>query len=149
MFASILVPIDIAQESSWRYALPEAIDLARAAGGHVTALAVVREVSALFESAYLAFQLERMVGDARAKLSAIVAGFVTEGVVLNHETRFGSIGHEILAAASKHAVDLIVMESHRPEMRDYVIGPNAAHVARHASCSVLVLRKAVANASRS
>jgi universal stress protein F len=33
------------------------------------------------------------------------------------------------------------MASHRPEMRDYLIGPNAAHVAQHASCSVLVLRR--------
>lgn len=29
MFKTILVPIDLAQESSWRFALPEALELAR------------------------------------------------------------------------------------------------------------------------
>jgi nucleotide-binding universal stress UspA family protein len=35
----------------------------------------------------------------------------------------------------------ILMASHRPEVKDYLIGPNAAHVAQHADCSVLVLRR--------
>ena len=36
--------------------------------------------------------------------------------------------------------DLIVMGSHRPELRDYLLGPNAARVVRHAPCSVVVVR---------
>jgi nucleotide-binding universal stress UspA family protein len=34
---------------------------------------------------------------------------------------------------------LIVMGAHRPAFQDYLIGPNAARVVRHAKCSVLVL----------
>ncbi len=30
--------------------------------------------------------------------------------------------------------------SHRPELKDYLLGPNAARVVRHANCSVLVVR---------
>ena len=37
--------------------------------------------------------------------------------------------------------ELIVMASHRPELRDYLIGPNAARVMRHADASVLVVRE--------
>lgn len=144
MFKSILVPIDIAHESSWRFAVPEAVELARASGGRLTIVTIVRELSALFESAHLAFQLERMVSDARARLRTIIASIETAGVPLSQDVKFGSIGPEILRAAAEQAADLIVMESHRPEMLDYVIGPNAAHVARHAICSVLVLRKAAA-----
>ena len=33
------------------------------------------------------------------------------------------------------------MASHRPELRDYLIGPNAARVMRHADASVLVVRE--------
>jgi nucleotide-binding universal stress UspA family protein len=60
---------------------------------------------------------------------------------MTEEVRFGSIGHEILGAARERRADLIVMASHRPEMKDYFIGPNAAYVAQHAFCSVLVLRR--------
>jgi len=45
-----------------------------------------------------------------------------------------------LTTAHEQRADLIVMASHRPELKDYLIGPNAAYVAQHAFCSVLVLR---------
>jgi nucleotide-binding universal stress UspA family protein len=37
-------------------------------------------------------------------------------------------------------VDLVVVGSHRPTMKDYLLGTNAARVIRHARCSVLVPR---------
>ncbi len=52
----------------------------------------------------------------------------------------GTIYQEILSAARKIEVDLIVMASHRPALEDYLLGPNAARVVRHADCSVLVVR---------
>ena len=41
----------------------------------------------------------------------------------------------------KAEADLIVVGSHRPAMRDYLLGTNAARVVRHAHCSVLVARE--------
>ena len=46
----------------------------------------------------------------------------------------------ILAAAKEYAADLIIMGSHRPELQDYLLGPNAARVVRHSAKSVLVVR---------
>lgn len=145
MFKSILVPIDLAQESSWRFAIPEAIELAKAGNGKLTAMTVVRDMKSIFEGVALPFQLERAVADARKELAVIAGNFRTDAMAIAQEVRFGSIGREILAAAKGHSCDLIVMASHRPEVLDYLIGPNAAHVAQHASCSVLVLRKYAAN----
>lgn len=141
MFNSVLVPIDLAHESSWALALPEAMEIAKAGGKRIIVMTVVRETTAMFEGVYLAFQLERMVAGAQNRLAQIIAGFENPQISVQQEVRFGSIGREILACAREHSVDLIVMASHRPEMRDYLIGPNAAYVAQHASCSVLVLRK--------
>jgi nucleotide-binding universal stress UspA family protein len=36
---------------------------------------------------------------------------------------------------------LIIIGSHSPSMQDYLLGPNAARVVRHANCSVLVIRE--------
>ena len=77
---------------------------------------------------------------AADQLAQIVSQYRDRNVLLNDEVRFGSIGHEILATARERKTDLIVMASHRPEVLDYLIGPNAAYVAQHAACSVLVLR---------
>ena len=120
MFKSILLPIDLAHESSWRFAMPEAIELAKAGQCKLTVMTVIREPKMLFEGIYLSFQLDQMVAEARSNLDKIVRNFRTTEVLI---------------------VDLIVMASHRPEMLDYLIGPNAAHVARHAGCSVLILRR--------
>lgn len=54
--------------------------------------------------------------------------------------RFGSIYREILAQAKEDNSDLIVIGCHRPDLADYLLGPNAARVVRHASCSVFVVR---------
>lgn len=141
MFKSILCPIDIAHRSSWQFALPQAVELAAAGGKRLLVVTVVRDLASMFEGIHLASQLERVVSEARSRLSLIVADIDAKGVKVDQDVRFGSIGAQILAAAKDRGVDLIVMASHRPEMKDYLIGPNAAHVAQHAECSVLVLRR--------
>ena len=52
----------------------------------------------------------------------------------------GGIYKEILHCAEETGADLIVMASHRPGYEDYLIGPNASRVVRHAKCSVVVVR---------
>ena len=52
----------------------------------------------------------------------------------------GSIYSAILETAKKVKADLIIIGSHRPTMGDFLLGPNAARVVRHAECSVLVVR---------
>jgi nucleotide-binding universal stress UspA family protein len=52
----------------------------------------------------------------------------------------GKVYQEILKAADAIKADLVVMGSHRPELSDYLLGPNAARVTRHARCSVMVVR---------
>lgn len=140
MFHSILVPIDLAQTSSWQPVLPEAVALARQNGAALAVVAVVRDLTSFFECRYLAFQMDDAVSEARRALAAITRQFATPELPIRQVVRFGTIGGEILAEAEDGGADLIVMASHRPEMTDYLIGPNAAYVVRHAPCSVLVLR---------
>ena len=52
----------------------------------------------------------------------------------------GSIYDSILRTATSIDADLIVIGAHRPELKDYLVGPNAAKVARHAVQSVLIVR---------
>lgn len=140
MFKNILVPVDVAHKSSWETAIPQAIELARAANAKIAIVTVVRDTAALLEGVRSRLQLQAMVDAARGQLSSIVRKYAGEGLKMAEDVRLGSIGHEILATAADRKADLIVMASHRPEMIDYLIGPNAAHVAAHAPCSVLVLR---------
>jgi universal stress protein F len=141
MYVSILVPVDVAHESSWKHALPQAIELARTHGARVTVLTVLRQTSLMFEGVYLAFQLEQLMAAAREKLAQIVAAHDLAGLQVTQDVRMGSIGGEILASIRDTGADLVVMASHRPEMQDYLIGPNAAHVVANTKASVFVVRE--------
>lgn len=140
MFTSVLVPLDLAQPSSWERALPVAHDMAKANKASLSVVTVLPETKLLFEFVQLPFQLEEAVTRARGRLTAII-GATLPGVNVHQDVRVGSVAHEILEAGRGIGADLIVMQSHRPEMRDYLLGSNAAQVVRHARCAVLVLRR--------
>ncbi len=53
---------------------------------------------------------------------------------------WGHSSRTILDQASENSNDCIVMHSHRPSVQDYFLGSTAAHVVRHAGCSLHVIR---------
>ena len=57
-----------------------------------------------------------------------------------HIVAVGSVYEEVLRAADLDGADLIVIGAHRPDLKDYLLGPNASRVVRHSNCSVLVVR---------
>ncbi len=69
-----------------------------------------------------------------------LAGEIGEGRSFKVAVADGTIYVGILDLAANIEADLIIMASHRPEMRDYLLGANAAKVVRHAKCSVMVVR---------
>ncbi|MFN3209777.1 MAG: universal stress protein [Roseovarius sp.] len=52
----------------------------------------------------------------------------------------GNIYDSVLRTADRIGADVIVVGAHRPELRDYLVGPNAARITRHANQSVMVIR---------
>ncbi|WP_417769851.1 universal stress protein [Stappia sp.] len=79
---------------------------------------------------------------ARDALHAFIDAHVPKGTRVQAVIGHGNIYEEILVSADKVNADLIVIGSHRPELKDYLLGPNAARVVRHAKISVLVVRGA-------
>jgi nucleotide-binding universal stress UspA family protein len=81
------------------------------------------------------------IDKAREELHAFIDAQVPEGLRVQAVIGHGNIYEEIIEAAEKVQADLIVIGSHRPELKDYLLGPNAARVVRHAPLSVLVVRR--------
>ena len=78
--------------------------------------------------------------NARNLLRRIVADQVPESVNVRHIVGEGTIYKTIIETADRVGADLIVMGANRPELQDYLLGPNAARVVRHSLRSVLVVR---------
>ena len=63
------------------------------------------------------------------------------GVEAEIEVRHdGSSYHNIIESAKENEADLILIDSHKPGLADYLLGSTAGKVVRHAPCSVLVER---------
>ena len=142
MYRNILLPVDLSDKHSWRKALPTAIALCQTFQARLHVIAVVPEfglpmVGQFFPEGYE----DKLRQQAAKQLKALVAEQVPDEVPTRRIIAEGRIYREILKAAQTIRADLIVMGSHHPELKDYLLGPNADKVMRHADCSVMVVRE--------
>jgi nucleotide-binding universal stress UspA family protein len=141
MFRTVLLTVDINEESSWRKALPAAVFQLRGGGGALHALTVLPDFGEGIVGSYFpAGFAERSQTAAASALEDLCSHSIPREIALVCAVRRGSIYREIMRYADEIECDLIVMASHRPELSDYLLGPNAARVVRHAKQSVLVVR---------
>lgn len=142
MYKRILVAIDLNEESSWRNPLVAAAEQARKFGSEqLIVLTVIREIDALVYAQVGAVGYEMMACGLENQLAARVRAVdvydLKPKIVVEHGE---SIYDVILSIAQEAGVELIVVGSHRPAMKDYLLGTNADRIVRHANCSVLVAR---------
>ena len=141
MYKNILLSVDLNDESSWKKALPVAVDMCQSSGASLRVLTVVPDFGMSIVDQYFPEGFEKDMGEKVLEaLKAFVKENVPDGVKVQHIVGEGTIYEVILKMAEDTKADLIVMASHRPELKDYLLGPNAARVVRHADCSVLVVR---------
>ncbi len=141
MYMKILLTVDLNDESSWKKALPQAMELCRASGGVLHVVTVIPDfglgaVGSFFPADYE----EKSLKKANEDLKAFISKHVPSEVESRHLIGYGTVYKEILRVAEDIKCDLIVVAAHRPDLKDYLLGPNAARVVRHADCSVMVVR---------
>ena len=144
MAKNIVALVDLEDESSWRKALPAAIDFARHTGARLHVLSVVPDgmlkmtvVAQLIPEDYE----RKLTDDAKQRLASLIGEYPAEDLQLEPVVRVGSVYKEALRFADDVEADLIVVGAHKPELKDYLLGPNAGQIVRHAKCSVLVVRE--------
>jgi nucleotide-binding universal stress UspA family protein len=137
MFKRILVPVDLAEPDLARPAIETACTMADSAGGAIRIVHVL-PMTPVMLAEYVPpdfdAQQRKSAEDGMKALTG-TCGLGSDRV--SGVVRQGGIYHEVIEEAK---ADLIVMTSHRPDMRSYFLGSNAGHVVRYANCSVLVLR---------
>jgi universal stress protein F len=144
MYDNILIAIDLDQPESWAKALPTSLALARCFGARLTLCSVVPDTEAELEAEWSASGYREMIAVADAKLKALAAEHDIDAAT---QVGTGPIWGGIVDTAERIGADLIILASHRPQMKDYLLGANASRVVRHAACSVLVVRGAPAPVS--
>ncbi len=144
MFNEILVPVDLEEESSWKKALPVAIELCRKFAKKIHLVTVLPTYGMAIVGGFFPKDFEKKAfAAAQEKLAALAKEQIPDDVPVECIVKQGTIYEEIIEtrAGLGDACDLIVMASHRPKLEDYLIGPNAARVLRHSHVTVMVVRE--------
>lgn len=142
MYRDILLPVDLEHDSSWRKALPTALELVKAFDARLHVIAVVPDFGYSMVGAFFPKDFEkRALEKANEALHEFVKHRIPEDVPVQHIIGHGAAYEEILRFAERTGCDLIVMGSHRPEREDYLIGANASRVVHHSKCSVMIVRE--------
>ncbi len=141
MYKEILLSVDLNEAESQVKAVRAAVGCAKAFGGRLHVMTVVPDFGMSIVASYFPKDFEKKaLENARQSLDLFIKENVPEDLQTQHIVGHGTIYQEILNRAEEIGADLIVMASHRPDLEDYLIGPNASRVVRHADCSVLVVR---------
>jgi universal stress protein F len=146
MYKNILVPIDPAHGEVADKILTTAKALLDE-GGQITVVSVIEPIPSYMEGYVFeeAFQ-QRLQENRDAQYAELQAAMDRTGVTGKAILHDGSPSPEILRIAKDMKADAIVIGSHRPDLRDYLIGSTAARVVRHAQCTVIVERSTVMTA---
>ena len=138
---TILVPIDLAHETGLQKTVDHAVMLAEQTGASLHAVSVIPDYGMALVGSFFPKNFSE---NALKETSVALANFVDEhfpaGVTVEQHVRQGTIYEQIIRVADEVGAEMIVMASHRPEMKDFLLGPNAARVVRHAKRSVTVIR---------
>lgn len=140
MYKNILLPVDLSDKDTSAKALAAALALTTPE----TTLHVVSvlptlgsaQLSGYFSADHEKQALKRFGDD----LCAWVADHISNDFNVKPHVLHGTVYHEVLLAAKKLQADVIVIGAHRPELKDYFLGSNAARIVRHAPSSVFVVR---------
>jgi nucleotide-binding universal stress UspA family protein len=140
MFKDILLAVDLAEPGSWKRALPVALELCKASSAVLHVISVLPAIDPRVGAYFPADANKKMLEEAASDLRGFVKQHVPAGAKVQDIVAQGTIYKEILATAERIGADLVVMASHKPGVRDYLLGANAAHVVRHYPRSVMVVR---------
>lgn len=142
MFKHILLAVDLGHPEASEKSVPTAVEYAEQFGSTLHVMTVVPDFGMSIVGSFFSKDHEKkMMDEANKQLHDYVKKHVPESVQVQHIIGHGTAYEEILRVSEEINCDLIVLGSHRPNMKDYLLGPNAARVVRHADCSVLVIRQ--------
>jgi len=137
VFKKIMVPVDLAHRDDLGKALSCASDLAGHYGSEIVYVGVTSSTPGQLAHNPAEFKTKL---DAFASEQAEANGVkASADTIVSHDLR-SDIDDKLLEAARDIGADLVVMQSHMPNVMDYVWPSNGGKIAEHAKCSVLVVR---------
>ncbi len=141
MTKHVLCAVDLTHLETEVHILNRAAELARFYGADLSVVTVLPDYGMPIVASYFnEGAMKEAVRLAEQQLRDFVQNALHDSGSVSQIIEIGTAYEKILATIDETAADLVVMGAHKPELADRFQGPNSARVARHASCSVLIVR---------
>lgn len=148
--SNYLATIDLAEEESWKNVIKKTVDMATGIdGAKIYLMTVISGITTGIDQRYAIrgemkgsteYPMQEWKKEAANKLREIADMHIPKELQAGVVVENGTVYREIVDAAKDLDIDQIVMGAHSPSLADFLLGPNSARVARHAGCSVTVVR---------
>ncbi len=143
MTHSVLCAVDVSNGKDDVKTIQTAARMAAADGAQLDVMAVVpdfglSQVGSFFNEDHH----DKMVAEAKVALNELVTTSLDadQNANVRHVVATGRAYEEVLRLAASTNPSLIVVGARKADLTDYLLGPNAARIVRHANCSVYVVR---------
>ncbi|MGO3343854.1 MAG: universal stress protein [Marinomonas sp.] len=141
MYKRILLAVDLNDDWSWHKALPTTLQMCKAFSAELEVISVIPTYGNSWVGEFFPKGYElKMITQLEAHLKKFIERNIPQNVAVNYKSSMGKVYEEVIEHADNINADLIVMASHNPSSKDYVMGPNASQVVRRTTRSVLVVR---------
>ncbi len=141
MFKNIIIPVDLSDKQSLKAVFPPALNFVNAFGSKLHLVHIMPDFGMKLVEDYLP---RHWMSDQKQKyikqFEEIVEKYVPTGVSVDYNIGRGAIYDEVIKYSESVSADLIIISAVRPQLRDYMLGPNASKIVRHSSISVMVVR---------
>lgn len=146
MSGSVLCAVDISNGDDDIKTIQVAARMAALEGAQLDVIAVVPDFGMSTVGGFFGKDHhEKMVSEAKNQLNVIVTSALdtAQNSKVRHVVATGRVYEEVLRLAEKTNPALIVVGASKVEvdLADYLLGPNAARIVRHAKRSVYVVRE--------
>ena len=145
-----LAAIDLADEQSWEGVIKKTVDMATGLdNSKIYLMTVISGITTGIDQRYAIrgemhgstdYPMQKWKDEAAVKLQEVANEHIPKELQAGVVVENGTVYREIVEAAKDLNIDQVVMGAHRPSLADFLLGPNSARVARHAGCSVTVVR---------
>lgn len=144
MSGVVLCALDVSQPDHETPVLRRAAQLAKLDDARLDVMTVLPDFGTSMVGSYFQPDYhEKAEAETRKALSGLVEKVLgpEANAEIRHIVSTGTVYEQVLHVARVDRATLIVIGSHRPALRDYLLGPNASRVVRHSACSVFVVRE--------
>lgn len=141
MTKHILCAVDLAHDGDARAILAESGRLADLYDARLSVITVLPDygsswVGTFFKEGTMK-EAAQAASDALHKMAVEV---LPEQQGVQHIVDIGSAYDKVLERIKRVGADMVVVGANRPDLKDHLLGPNAARIVRNAGVSVLVVR---------